>query len=553
MLPDIHASMPSPFALPEALDFGWDAVFGGDGAATGAWNEEDTASALISYQSSHQSTALQSEWRASATDNDGYALHPRDTASTDPASDFHNLNEGGATDEGCSQMEDSFVDIAIRMLQKNLAAEKQDKEAARSVHSASEDDRLTGSRPALIEGHSENHYDSSTTPTDYGDAPANATYFEVPGQSAFAFGDASSNQGYSEALYASSVSPIYKDAPLHATSPDVAQQRAIAFENASIGAFSLPQSEIHEPEEAEAEWRKFSAAAFAHPLMQAWARLRHAPLAMPTFDAMPPPMLPRYSPPSTWPTNDFNAYWPVPQAPTHYSPATWSTNAPSAYGPMPLQSSTPTTSSGSSTPYLSPRHSYYRPRAFRDATPVSTLTSPMIPQPIAGPSRPYRRVDRIPIQAHQETTKQRKSNRAQRRHDPVAIADNDDNDVVVDPCHAGHITAAEYKELSLVVKNRQAAAQPSITCRWGDCMEEVAWGDLQKHLENAHQCWSHVHQNCQWVKEGRACTTSIKGGSTMKKHILSMKHLAIFVECPRCGKHYSRMDALKRHLVGDRR
>ncbi|KAJ7100978.1 hypothetical protein B0H15DRAFT_817948, partial [Mycena belliarum] len=363
-----------------------------------------------------------------------------------------------------------------------------------------------------------------------------------------------------------SVSPIYKDAPLHATSPDVAQQRAIAFENASIGASSLPQSEIPKPEEALAAWMKFSAAAIAHPSMQAWARLRNAPLAMPTFNAMPPQMLPRYSPP-TWPTNNFNAYWPVPQASTpstsHYSPATWSTNAPNGYGPMPLQSSTPTTS-GSSTPDLTPRPSYYHPRVFRDATPVSTLTSPVIPQPIAGPSRPYRRVDQVQI--HQATTNQRKSNRTERRYDPVAIPDHISG---TRTCRAGHITEEEYEVLKREELRRLAEENPWITCRWRiqvldndgvvvsvrECMEEVAWHAFSGHLRGVHQCQGGAHQTCLWVNEGksRTCDKEIKGTSEMRCHILSLKHLGIRPVCPRCSKPFSRMDALKRHLVGPRR
>ncbi|KAJ6551959.1 hypothetical protein B0H19DRAFT_1073578 [Mycena capillaripes] len=100
-------------------------------------------------------------------------------------------------------------------------------------------------------------------------------------------------------------------------------------------------------------------------------------------------------------------------------------------------------------------------------------------------------------------------------------------------------------------KQTAAEARPhQLTCEWDNCGELVNSEDgaLRNHLRDKHDVGGgKVH--CRWTG---CLSNKLMATSSIMNHLKSNQHLRWSLRCPSCHKLFTREDALKRHLSGER-
>ncbi|EED81381.1 predicted protein [Postia placenta Mad-698-R] len=102
-----------------------------------------------------------------------------------------------------------------------------------------------------------------------------------------------------------------------------------------------------------------------------------------------------------------------------------------------------------------------------------------------------------------------------------------------------------------------AGPSPSAECRWGSpCSVRltdlsaagIAWHLKQYHFDNEFNAWHDRRRGvCMWLKDNGSCSTELLYEG-FGKHVASVHLKSIARTCPQCGRKYSRIDALQRHM-----
>ncbi|KAJ6564681.1 hypothetical protein B0H19DRAFT_1259096 [Mycena capillaripes] len=109
----------------------------------------------------------------------------------------------------------------------------------------------------------------------------------------------------------------------------------------------------------------------------------------------------------------------------------------------------------------------------------------------------------------------------------------------------GNVSEAEITEMVKTAKEIQAQEVGSVQCTWNGCTASVVLGTLRDHLCNVHGIRSNAALvKCMW--DGECKDTII--GTSVRKHVVSGKHLDLPLRCTGCGYDYQRSDVLKKHL-----
>ncbi|KAJ7230918.1 hypothetical protein B0H12DRAFT_220529 [Mycena haematopus] len=115
------------------------------------------------------------------------------------------------------------------------------------------------------------------------------------------------------------------------------------------------------------------------------------------------------------------------------------------------------------------------------------------------------------------------------------------------PCAlVGTLSSSQLTELVAEAQRDAEDLRGTVQCSWADCTQAVEVPSLLQHLRDMH----HVGFNkttviCQW--DG-GCGADAMSGGALRKHVLSQKHLDLYVTCPTCKHQFQRADALMRHL-----
>lgn len=102
------------------------------------------------------------------------------------------------------------------------------------------------------------------------------------------------------------------------------------------------------------------------------------------------------------------------------------------------------------------------------------------------------------------------------------------------------------------------SAEKAVECRWGSSCgvnltdlsaAGIAWHLKRHHFHRTTSSWNYRARGvCQWqLDSGHSCGTDLFHEG-FGKHIASVHLKSISRICPRCGRKYCRVDALKRHL-----
>ncbi|KAH9926699.1 uncharacterized protein B0H18DRAFT_1005167 [Fomitopsis serialis] len=112
-----------------------------------------------------------------------------------------------------------------------------------------------------------------------------------------------------------------------------------------------------------------------------------------------------------------------------------------------------------------------------------------------------------------------------------------------DPCHPA--TAPNLKPPPGVF---------TVPCRWGHCgisLDDGSAGGMKRHLHGFHEgdMKKGMPCVCKWMAEdGTPCQKHYANEVTLTRHIATVHLKSSAENCPHCGMHMSRKDALNRHI-----
>ncbi|KAJ7111304.1 hypothetical protein C8R44DRAFT_742429 [Mycena epipterygia] len=210
------------------------------------------------------------------------------------------------------------------------------------------------------------------------------------------------------------------------------------------------------------------------------------------------------------------------------------------------QYSTSQSTSGSSSPDIMASYQHHHPHRLvhRDATPVSGLVSPnpgyssilhSCAASVAGPSN----ANELP-------------GRLAEIQQSLRFETQDEQKAPQKCPSIGVLTQSEIRAKIEEATTARDSETPPFGCEWNGCGQTVRLKDLRSHLRDVHSLpmsGESVDVQCAWG----GCTSELMRNDSLVKHIHSGTHLAISVRCPTCRCELARPDALRRHLLGDRR